>query len=141
MQCFAIFVSDSPKHDFMNKRLMNIKRSLRFRRWSRKAYSVLISLKNHVTIGHVCKSITDASCLKSSAAVSDDLHYPYRNNRKDRLKTESESDLSWIMDITGMPAQVITDIMTVRTMSGPCESYYTEHSDYYLTAARYRYRQ
>lgn len=38
---------------------------VRFRRWSRKGYAIFGSLGKLVTIGRVCKSIADASQLKS----------------------------------------------------------------------------
>lgn len=39
--------------------------TFRFRRWSRKPYAVFCSLGRHITIGHVCKSIADASLRKT----------------------------------------------------------------------------
>ena len=39
-------------------------RSIRFRRWSRKSYAAFLSLKRHVTIGCVGKSIAEASLHK-----------------------------------------------------------------------------
>lgn len=54
----------------MNKLFKTLRRTLRFRHWSRKAYSLFISCSNHVTIGHVCKSIVDASCRKSEKAIN-----------------------------------------------------------------------
>lgn len=38
---------------------------IRFRRWSRKAYGVLMTLHREVTLGRVCRSIADAALLKS----------------------------------------------------------------------------
>ena len=40
--------------------------SLRFRRWSRKAYSAFASIGRHVTIGCVSKSIADKSLSKQA---------------------------------------------------------------------------
>lgn len=54
----------------MNRLFKTLRHSLRFRRWSRKAYSLFVSCNNHVTIGHVCKSIVDASCRKTSNTLS-----------------------------------------------------------------------
>ena len=63
------------------------KNMIRFRHWSRKAYAAFASLGKHVTIGHVCKSIAEASLCKSvnlcMVAVS-------------RLMTEKEEgELCW----------------------------------------------
>lgn len=78
------------KNSNMNKRLLRTRKTLRFRRWSRKAYSVLISLTNHVTVGHVSKSISDASCRKSSMIS---LLQPNRNIPFDsRFLSENEED-------------------------------------------------
>lgn len=44
--------------------------TIRFRKWSRKAYSIFASLHRHVTIGQVCNSITDASMSKSSECMN-----------------------------------------------------------------------
>ena len=38
---------------------------IRFRQWSRKGYAIFASLGKHVTIGHVCKSIAEASLTKT----------------------------------------------------------------------------
>ena len=54
----------------MNRKIKTIRKSLRFRRWSRKAVSVFISCTSHVTIGRVSKSIADASCRKSAKPVT-----------------------------------------------------------------------
>ena len=40
---------------------------IRFRQWSRKGYAIFASLGKHVTIGHVCKSIAEASLTKTDA--------------------------------------------------------------------------
>ena len=42
--------------------------SLRFRRWSRKAYAAFASIGRHVTIGCVSKSIADKSLTKQASA-------------------------------------------------------------------------
>ncbi len=44
-------------------------RMIRFRRWSRKAYSTFCSIGKHVTIGHISAGIANAS-LKKSKSVS-----------------------------------------------------------------------
>lgn len=44
--------------------------TFRFRRWSRKPYAVFCSLGRHITIGHVCKSIADASLRKTPMGVA-----------------------------------------------------------------------
>ncbi len=41
------------------------KRVICFRRWSRKAYAAFQSLGKHIVIGHVSKSIVEASLRKS----------------------------------------------------------------------------
>ena len=48
-----------------NYRKLFSKKSLRFRRWGNKAYSVFSSIGRHVTIGHVSKGIADAALEKS----------------------------------------------------------------------------
>ena len=50
--------------------LHNQRRSIRFRRWSRKNYAVFGSLHRHVTIGRVCKGIADSSLDKARHIVS-----------------------------------------------------------------------
>ena len=45
--------------------LHNQRKSIRFRRWSRKNYAVFGSLHRHVTIGRVCKGIADSSLDKA----------------------------------------------------------------------------
>lgn len=46
------------------------RKSIRFRRWSRKNYAVFGSLHRHVTIGRVCKGIADSSLDKARHIVS-----------------------------------------------------------------------
>lgn len=53
----------------MERKAKTIRRSIRFRRWSRKAVSVFISCTSHVTIGRVSNSIADASCRKSAKDI------------------------------------------------------------------------
>lgn len=50
--------------------LHNQRKSIRFRRWSRKNYAVFGSLHRHVTIGRVCKGIADSSLDKARHIVS-----------------------------------------------------------------------
>lgn len=92
------------KDSYMDKKLMDLKNSLRFRRWSRKAYSVLISLGKHVTIGHVCKSITEASCLKSSAKL---LTYNYKVSDTERLNSGNNISQVNIPNIKCLSKQLI----------------------------------
>lgn len=59
------------------------KKSIRFRRWGRKAYSAFCSIGRHVTIGHVCKGIADASLDKSGGMDDFLLEKVFRNNGLD----------------------------------------------------------
>ena len=45
--------------------LHNVRKSIRFRFWSRKNYAVFGSLHRHVTIGRVCKGIADSALDKA----------------------------------------------------------------------------
>lgn len=45
-------------------------KSIRFRRWSRKAYSVFCSVGKHITIGRVSAGIADASLKKSKSSLA-----------------------------------------------------------------------
>lgn len=45
------------------------RKSIRFRRWSRKNYAAFGSLHRHVTIGRVCKGIADSSLDKARHIV------------------------------------------------------------------------
>ncbi len=53
----------------MKQPLSHIKRSIRFRRWSRKGYAVFCSLSADVTIGRVCKSICEMALRKSGQGI------------------------------------------------------------------------
>lgn len=46
---------------------ISVRTPIRFRRWSRKAYGVLMTLHREVTLGRVCRSIADAALLKSGS--------------------------------------------------------------------------
>lgn len=52
------------------KRLFRAVSVIRFRRWSRKTDAVFLSLKRHVTIGCVGKSITEASLGKEKCLTT-----------------------------------------------------------------------
>lgn len=89
----------------MKKTVLRMRKTLRFRRWSRKAYSILVSLKNHVTVGQVCKSIAEASCKKSSRNVLATEYCVAENKHNDilysddRIKYETETYTANICDI------------------------------------------
>lgn len=48
----------------MNSRSSYNRQTIRFRRWSRRAYAAFASIGRCVTIGNVCKSIADSSLSK-----------------------------------------------------------------------------
>lgn len=50
----------------MNQQPLTSAPSLRFRRWSRKAYAAFVSVGRHVTIGCVHKGIADRSLAKQT---------------------------------------------------------------------------
>lgn len=89
----------------MRKTVFRMRKTLRFRRWSRKAYSILVSLKNHVTVGQVCKSIAEASCKKSSRKVLATECCGAENRQNDilysddRIKYKTETYIANICDI------------------------------------------
>lgn len=99
---FCIIVK---KKILMRKTVLRMRKTLRFRRWSRKAYSILVSLKNHVTVGQVCKSIAEASCKKSSRNVlaTECCGAENRHNdilySDDRIKYETETYTANTCDI------------------------------------------
>lgn len=64
---------------------------IRFRHWSRKAYAAFASLGKHVTIGHVCKSIAEASLCKSVKLCFITLsHYTDEKETNELCLEESE---------------------------------------------------
>lgn len=52
------------------KTVKHLPRTIRFRKWSRKAYAAFASIGKCVTIGHVSKSIADNSLTKSKTVTS-----------------------------------------------------------------------
>ena len=62
--------------------------SIRFKRWSRKNYSIFCSLKRVVSIGVLSNHIADASCEKT-----DMFALPELNNRFSETIDEEERDM------------------------------------------------
>lgn len=58
----------------------SFKKSVRFRKWSRKAYGIFSSICYQVSIGHVCKWIADSALSKKNNIINtsslylDDIH-------------------------------------------------------------------
>ncbi len=61
--------------------------TIRFCRWSRKAYAAFASIGKHVTIGKVCKSITEASLNKTASFHS--TKSPFEEKQKAPADTSS----------------------------------------------------
>lgn len=100
--------------------------TIRFRRWSRKAYSIFASLHRHVTIGQVCNSITDASMSKSS-----DCMCGFGILRRDENTDDSVScsdDTGTLMSMNGMylPAENVNFAYISESRCGavPCDGEY-----------------
>ena len=58
------------------------KKSVRFRKWSRKAYAVFASICYQVSIGHVSKDIADSALAKKEYRES----LPKINQKKEDLQ-------------------------------------------------------
>lgn len=76
----------------------SFKKSVRFRKWSRKAYGIFSSICLQVSIGHVCKWIADSALSKknnssnSSLASQNSINniYDEDDDWRDDLKDISE---------------------------------------------------
>ncbi len=67
--------------------------SIRFRRWSRKRFAAFASVGRHVTIGHVCKSIAEASLDKTCSLLSEKTCGATRNDRAGRVSSPEWDEL------------------------------------------------
>ncbi len=56
---------------------------IRFRRWSRKSYSMFASIGKYVTIGQVCKSIAEASLSKTNSLSNMGMEVNTSNQKTD----------------------------------------------------------
>lgn len=68
------------------KTVKHLPRTIRFRKWSRKAYATFASIGKCVTIGHVSKSIADNSLTKNKTVI-----YPVANAGKRGFHTSPQT--------------------------------------------------
>ena len=86
--------------------------SIRFKRWSRKSYSIFCSLKRVVSIGVLSNHIADASCEKSDVYA-----LPEINNCFSETVDEEEKDiLRWLKELflTQNVALALSDTLSSR---------------------------
>ena len=73
---------------------------IRFRQWSRKGYAIFASLGKHVTIGHVCKSIADASLTKTGWLDKPCLNRKNKTDETDTLPPEEADECRlWLYEM------------------------------------------
>lgn len=101
------------------------KRSVRFRKWSRKAYAVFASICYQVSIGHVSKDIADSALAKKEYRES----LPKINQKKETDGyNDKEVQIDIQSDILGINVSVQNYIHSVITLD-----YNPENLDYYIT--------
>ncbi|MEG1616457.1 MAG: hypothetical protein RR202_01375 [Bacteroidales bacterium] len=76
--------------------------SLRFFRWSRKAYGAFCSLGRCVVIGQLKKSIADASLPKKVRSLIDDIHYDQYQKEKEEKEDDIPIDFPVRLEISQM---------------------------------------
>lgn len=101
------------------------KKSVRFRKWSRKAYAVFASIRCQVNIGHVSKDIADSALDKKEYRES----LPKINQKKEADEyNDKEVQIDIQSDILGINVSVRNYIPSVITLD--CNP---ENLDYYKT--------
>lgn len=74
--------------------------TVRFRRWSRKAYAAFSSIHKQVSIGHVCKGIADSAVIKSSNSHLSVFRTVFKSHQYEPLSTDYDiSAYTWIGNI------------------------------------------
>ncbi len=79
------------------------KKSVRFRKWSRKAYAIFASICYQVSIGHVNKDIADSALAKKEYKESSSLMF--YNDEQDEHK-DKEEQRNILSDIFGINVPV-----------------------------------
>lgn len=101
------------------------KKSVRFRKWSRKAYAVFASICYQVSIGHVSKDIADSALAKKEYRES----LPKIKQKKEADGyNDKEVQIDIQSDILGINVSVQNYIHSVITLD-----YNPENLDYYIT--------
>lgn len=73
---------------------------IRFRQWSRKGYAIFASLGKHVTIGHACKSIAEASLTKTGWLDKPCLNRKNKTDETDTLPPEEADECRlWLYEM------------------------------------------
>lgn len=105
----------------MHRKDYHIIRRIRFRSWSRKSYAAFCSLASEVTIGQVCKSITDMS-LRKSAGVAGRSMVGDVCSVGDENHVEESVDALWNDDLLGLEQQLIAFSLngTAAAAGVPC---------------------
>ncbi len=85
----------------------NIKHFIRFRRWSRKAYAVLVSLKSNVTIGFLSKNIADKSLCKQKKDLLQNEINEYTLSNFDIEDKEKSFFIEWLECIWVQPCLIL----------------------------------
>ena len=100
--------------------------SLRFRRWSRKAYAAFASIGRHVTIGCVSKSIADKSLTKQASAKT---VIPYSKDGREPKRGE-DSPVGNRGSTAGLyPADLLSELMRNGMLRMNQEVAYPPYSD------------
>lgn len=102
------------------------KKSVRFRKWSRKAYAVFASICYQVSIGHVSKDIADSALAKKEYRES--LFQISQNEEADDECNGKEVRRDILSDILGINVPVQNYIHPVIVLD--CNP---ENIDYYIT--------
>lgn len=107
-----------------NKSTTHLQRAtIRFRRYSRKAYAVFASLNCNITIGKIASYIADAEMTKTMASK---LHYCNDENTlsstQENEQNEFESPTTFILNTIILPVQAAPSI-PAAALAYTCNNY------------------
>lgn len=102
----------------MNKVSPHTRKSIRFRRWSRKAYAVFASLGKSISIGNLSVHMAGESLFRNVALI----RLFISNQLEKEEDTEDPSSL--------LLSESLVNVTLVRKVSGEYPATYSNYSDY-----------
>lgn len=108
-------------------RVYKYRQSLRFRRWSRKAYAVFCSVGRCVTIGCLSKAVADSSLSKQKGQTLANVGEPHQD--KEPIDEEDEH----LVDLSLLALKLIQPLTVLNKSYGVAESVDCASSAYFYS--------
>jgi hypothetical protein len=98
---------------------------IRFKRWSRKNYSIFCSLKREVNIGVLAKNIVDASLKESSIC-----NFIYPNIIHSDVFDDEENQLEFALEKLSLTHNATLALVDAFLQTGNVKYYHTAGNEY-----------